>query len=58
MKKLFILFFMMTFVWSGVSLAQVMTYEQLVAYDNNTEVLQPGPTGNPVVLPHQGIKQS
>ncbi|NOR88321.1 MAG: hypothetical protein GQ527_12000, partial [Bacteroidales bacterium] len=57
MKKSFILFFMMAFVWSGVVLGQYnMTYEQKVAYDQNTEVLQPGPVGNPVELPASGDK--
>jgi len=57
MKKSFILFFMMAFVWSGFVLAQNnMTPEQKFAYDQNTEVLQPGPVGNPVDLPPSGNK--
>jgi hypothetical protein len=57
MKKSFILFFMMAFVWSGFVLAQNnMTHEQKLAYDQNTEVLQPGPVGNPVDLPSSGNK--
>jgi len=56
MKKGYFLFFVMIFVWSSVSFAQNMSFEQKVAYDNNTEVNHPEPIGNPVVLPPSGNK--